>query len=168
MRSQKYFIFLMILLFAFAMQAQAQSHSSSYEAQIQEWIDHWTKAFHEGNVDAIMALYSPDVIAYDIVPPLQFIGAQAYRKDYIEFLAQYNGPVDVEVRDLHIFADREVAFAQGLERFSGTLKSGEKSDLWLRFTSGFRKINGKWLNVHDHVSVPTDFETGKSRLDLKP
>jgi hypothetical protein len=29
-------------------------------------------------------------------------------------------------------------------------------------------MNGKWLIVHDHISVPADFESGKAMLDLKP
>jgi len=45
---------------------------------------------------------------------------------------------------------------------NGTLKSGQKSDVWVRVTSGFQKISGKWLNIHDHVSVPADFDSGKS------
>jgi ketosteroid isomerase-like protein len=40
--------------------------------------------------------------------------------------------------------------------------------MWVRFTSCFRKIHGRWLDTHDHVSVPTDFDTGKARLDLTP
>ena len=41
-------------------------------------------------------------------------------------------------------------------------------DMWIRATSGLRKIKGKWLIVHDHVSVPADMATGKSAMDLKP
>jgi hypothetical protein len=29
-------------------------------------------------------------------------------------------------------------------------------------------MNGRWLAVHDHISVPVDFDTGKALLDLKP
>jgi hypothetical protein len=58
--------------------------------------------------------------------------------------------------------------AHALERLSGKLKNGQQSDVWLRATSGIRKMNGKWLIVHDHISVPTDFESGKALLDLKP
>jgi ketosteroid isomerase-like protein len=61
-----------------------------------------------------------------------------------------------------------VAFIHALERMSGTLKNGQKSDVWVRATSGLRKINGKWLIVHDHISVPADLDTGKAVLDLKP
>jgi ketosteroid isomerase-like protein len=93
-------------------------------------------------------------------PPLQTLGKDTYSKNYKQLLSQYEGPVEVEYRDLHITAAEDVGFANGLERFSGTIK-GQKSTMWARFTSGFRKTNGVWLDVHDHVSVPADFESGK-------
>jgi ketosteroid isomerase-like protein len=131
-------------------------------------LDRWAKALHARDLDAIMSMYDPGVVAYDLGPPLQYVGSGAYRKDYEQFLAQYTGPIEIEYRDLHIVAGNTVAFATGLERINGTMKSGEKSDMWVRFTSGFHKVKGKWLDVHDHVSLPVDFETGKAVLDLKP
>jgi ketosteroid isomerase-like protein len=74
----------------------------------------------------------------------------------------------VEFRDIRIIAGHDVAFIHALERIRGTLKNGQTSDLWIRATSGLRKIHGKWLVVHDHVSAPVDLDTGKAVLDLKP
>src|SRR5256885_1812229 len=71
-------------------------------------------------------------------------------------------------RDVRIVASKDVAFIHCLQRTSGTLKGGLKDEMWVRITSGLRKINGKWLIVHDHVSVPVDFVTGKAVFDLKP
>jgi hypothetical protein len=31
-----------------------------------------------------------------------------------------------------------------------------------------RKSDGRWLDFHDHVSVPVEIESGKAMLDLKP
>jgi uncharacterized protein (TIGR02246 family) len=140
------------------------------EAQIRELYDNWAKAFRAHDVEGIMAVYAPGktLVAYDVVPPLQYVGREAYRKDYEEFLAQYQGPIEVEYRDLRIIADDRVAFVHALERMSGTLKNGQKLDFWLRATSGLQKIHSKWLIVHDHISVPANFETGKAVLDLKP
>ena len=53
-----------------------------------------------------------------------------------------------------------------IRRFTGREK--QKTDLWLRWTAGFRKINGKWLIVLNHNSVPVDLAHGKAVLDLKP
>jgi hypothetical protein len=32
----------------------------------------------------------------------------------------------------------------------------------------YKKIRGKWLIVHEHVSVPVDLDTGKADLSFKP
>jgi uncharacterized protein (TIGR02246 family) len=178
MKTRLLCVFSFVLAFAaahpaFAQSAQAQSRQarmSRNEAQVKAVYDKWAKAFEAGNVDAIMALYAPgaEIIAYDVVPPLQYTGKDAYRQDYIEFLKQYDGPIHVEYRNLRVVAGNNVAFVHCLERFSGKLKSGQTSDFWMRTTSGLRKINGRWLIMHDHVSVPVDFATGKAVLDLKP
>jgi ketosteroid isomerase-like protein len=98
-----------------------------------------------GDIDGIMAVYTPGdaAVGYDIVAPLQYVGKEAYRKDYQEFRAQYAGPIDIEYRDLRIVASGSVAFIHALERMSGTLKNGQKSDMWVRATSGLQKINCK-------------------------
>ena len=136
--------------------------------EIRVWLDRWTKAFSKQDVDSIMALYADDVVAYDIVPPLQYIGKAAYRADYQQFFSQYEGDLHVEVRDLHLGAIGDLGYAAGLELISGTLRNGQKASVWLRFTSLFRKSDGHWLDFHDHVSVPADIASGKAMLDMKP
>jgi ketosteroid isomerase-like protein len=81
-----------------------------------------------------MSVYAPGdaVVAYDVVPPLQYKGKDAYRKDYQEFLNQYDGPVYVDYRDMRIVSSGDVGFIHALERFTGKLKNGQPSDLWLR------------------------------------
>ncbi|MBP7619376.1 MAG: nuclear transport factor 2 family protein [Gemmatimonadales bacterium] len=51
---------------------------------------------------------------------------------------------------------------------SGTLANGRRSDLWVRWTACFRRIDGAWLVVHDHVSVPAELAHGRAALDLRP
>jgi ketosteroid isomerase-like protein len=43
-----------------------------------------------------------------------------------------------------------------------------RTDRWLRWTACYRKTNGKWLIIHEQVSVPVDLRTGNAILDLKP
>jgi len=176
MRGLRLFLSLaaLLLLTAGAWSQTVTSHhtttGSKNEAEIRALYDRWAKAFEARDIEGIMSVYAPGdaVIAYDVVPPLQYKGKDAYRKDYLEFLAQYGGAIHVEYRDMRILSSGDVGFIHALERFTGKLKNGQQTDLWLRATSGVRKINGKWLIVHDHVSVPIDFESGKALLDLKP
>jgi ketosteroid isomerase-like protein len=63
----------------------------------------------------------------------------------------------------------DVAFVYSLNRLSGTLQNGNASSgFWVRMTACFRKIDGNWLIVHDHVSVPLDVESGRALLSLEP
>lgn len=62
----------------------------------------------------------------------------------------------------------DVAFAYSLNRIKGTTKDGRSNDAWVRFTAGFRKFDGNWLIVHDHVSLPVDPPSGKGLMNLAP
>jgi len=140
----------------------------SDDARIRQIIERWRVAFEKKDVAGVMAIYSRDVVAYDLTPPLQYVGYEAYRRNYQDFFDQYSGPVRVEMRGLHVAASDAVAVAFMLERVTGTLKSGGPSDIWLRATQTYRKTDGRWLAVHDHISVPADLATGKAAVDLKP
>ena len=39
-------------------------------------------------------------------------------------------------------------------------------DMTVRLTDVYRKVDGKWLIVQEHVSVPIDFSSGKPVPDL--
>ena len=138
------------------------------EAEIRQFLDTWTKAFDAADATALGALYDPKVLAFDVIPPLQYDGKDAYMKDWSQFFAMYQEPPQIEIRDLRIATAGDVAFMTSLERVTGTLKNGTKTSNWLRVTSGLHKVDGKWLDLHDHVSVPVDMETGKGQLDLQP
>jgi ketosteroid isomerase-like protein len=61
-----------------------------------------------------------------------------------------------------------VAFSHCVHRIKGTLKNGQQADSWLRWTACYRKIDGRWLIVHEHVSVPVDLKSGRALTDLTP
>jgi ketosteroid isomerase-like protein len=86
---------------------------SREEAAIRALIDRWTKAAQEKNLDGVMSIYQrgPSLVAYDIVPPLQYKGWDAYRADYKAFFDQYDGPIEFEFRDLVIAASPTLATA---------------------------------------------------------
>jgi hypothetical protein len=46
-------------------------------------------------------------------------------------------------------------------------KDGNLIDVKFRVTDVLRKAKGKWLIVHEHVSVPVDLATGKADLASK-
>jgi ketosteroid isomerase-like protein len=138
------------------------------KTQVETVLGNWQKAFEAKDVNGVMAMYAPDVTTFDVIPPLQFVGADSLRKDYAGFFGQFDGPVRLELRDNHVEASGDIAVAYGLERVAGKMKSGTKMDMWMRYTSVFERVGGQWRDVHDHVSVPIDPATGKAAADLKP
>ena len=153
-----------------AKQATEQNKTDAAQQQINALLTNWQKAFEAKNVNGVMAMYAPGdaLTAYDVIPPLQFKGADAYRKDYAGFFAQFEGPLRLEYGDSHLEISGDLAVAYGLERISGKLKAGQPVDMWLRYTSTFKRMGGQWRDIHDHISVPVDMTTGKAILDLKP
>lgn len=128
----------------------------------------WKQAIEAKDLNGIMAIYSPDILAYDIAPPLQFSGTDAYRKNYEAFLGQFKGAVRVTIPHVHVEQSGPVAYAFGLERVRGTMTNGKNVDMWFRFTDGWKRQKGQWLIEHEHVSDPVDLATGKALLDLTP
>jgi ketosteroid isomerase-like protein len=156
------------LLISGCSKEKPRDRSAESVQQIRQLFDTWAKAFEAKNVDGVMAMYAPNVTAFDIVPPLQFRGADAYRKDYSEFFGQFSGPLHVEAPNMQIEVSGDTAFAYGLERLTGKTTNGAPVDMWLRYTEGLKRIDGQWRVVHEHISVPADMATGKAVMDLKP
>jgi uncharacterized protein (TIGR02246 family) len=136
------------------------------EAQVRECLDKWTRALHAKDLGALMALYAPDTVAFDLMPPSQ-VDASHYRKNLERWLTGMSSPIDYEIHDLRITASGDVAFSHNLGHVKGTRANGEKADYWVRVTVGFRKHNGQWRVIHDHVSMPIDMETGKAIRELR-
>jgi uncharacterized protein (TIGR02246 family) len=149
----------------FAATARADS-----KADIKALEDQFLAAFKAKDVDAIMKVYVPDqsLFVFDVVPPRQYIGAAAYRKDWQDFLSLFPGPITVELSDLDILADHNLAYGHSIQRVAGTDKAGKAIDLTVRVTDVYRKIKGHWLVIHEHVSVPVDLDAGKPDLSSKP
>lgn len=145
-----------------------ENSKAGNESQVRKLIDDWASAFRARDVDRIMACYAPDIVAFDVVPPLQYRGTAAYRNDWEEMMSLCDGPNGIEMRDLTVAAADDVAFSHCLSHFTGKQTDGNAIDMWMRVTVCFRKIDGKWLAVHEHVSAPIDMESGKALFDLKP
>jgi ketosteroid isomerase-like protein len=160
-------IFLAGILFNAGLPAYA---TSSDEAQIKALEAHLVAGFRALDIKSIMECYVLDdsLFAYDANPPRQFVGPEAYKKDWEGFLTTFPGPVTVEMSDLKVTNDAKLGFGHSIIHFVGTNKDGKKVDLTLRVTDGYRKIKGKWLIVEEHSSVPVDFDTGKADFTSKP
>jgi len=140
------------------------------EAAIRALEERFAAAFNAGDVNAIMKSYVPDqsLVVFDVVPPRQYLGADAYRKDWADLFAMFKGPPKFDMTDLVITVEGNLGFSRSIQHVSGTDTKGQPIDLTVRVTDGYRKIGGEWLIVLEHVSVPVDLATGKPDFSSKP
>ena len=137
------------------------------ESLIRQRVEDLVKAIRAKDIEGIGSIFAPGLVSFDMTPPLRRFGADAKRGAWREAFAEFRGPIAYEVRDLSVTANGELAFVHSLNHISVTLPSGPV-DIWLRWTACFRRIEGVWLVVHDHVSVPADPVHGKAVMNLTP
>ncbi len=138
------------------------------ETRIRGIIDARIRAVKDGDANAITADVADDVTIFDVVTPLRSRGRVGAQERAVQWLDSYDGQVNWDTSEVHIYAGDDVAFAHFLSRVTGTLKTGAPVDMWFRTTLGFRHIDEKWQIVHDHSSDPFDPETGQAATSLKP
>jgi uncharacterized protein (TIGR02246 family) len=146
----------------------ADKDQTKDEAAIRQLIERFAQAFRDKDVHGVMAPFDENIVSFDILPPLQTVGAETFVTHWQQFFESHEGPIQVEFPDVRIATSGDVAFSYCVHRIKGTLKNGQQTDWWLRWTACYRKTNGRWLIVHEHVSVPVDLKSGQALRDLRP
>ena len=58
--------------------------------------DDQTEAIRNRDVDRLMSLYAPDILYFDVVPPLRYAGTTALRRRFQQWFDAYKGSLKVE------------------------------------------------------------------------
>jgi len=138
------------------------------ETEIRQVVQTLNDAAKRKDLEGVKDCYVKDAIAFDLVPPLVTRGAEAYANNWLVAYEMFEGPMQIDVRDMVIHASDDVAFLYMLEHFGGMGKDGKQLGLWIRITSGLRRINGSWKIVHEHGSVPIDMKSDRPLLNEQP
>jgi uncharacterized protein (TIGR02246 family) len=128
-------------------------------------------AFKAKDIEKIMSSFVPGdkLFVFDLGTPRQYAGHEAFTKDWEHLLASTDGPLSVDISDLAVTTNgSSLAFSHSIVHVSGKKTDGSAMKHNARVTHVYEKINGKWLIVHEHVSVPIDMSTGKPDFQSKP
>jgi uncharacterized protein (TIGR02246 family) len=131
-----------------------EEQSGSEDAAIRNVIESWTAAVRRRDFAGILQNHSSDIVMFDVPPPLQSRGIEAYRKTWDLFFSWSNDPIPFAVTEMNITAGREVAFVVATMRCASPGPNGEQEALDFRLTVGLRKLDGQWTITHEHHSVP--------------
>lgn len=120
------------------------------------------------NVDQAIENFREDVISYDVVGELKFVGIDAVRNRLKEWFSTLSEIIDFEISDIKITSASDISFCSSLNHISARMVGGNILDMWWRETTCYVKSDGIWKITHAHSSVPFDASTGKASLGLKP
>ena len=141
---------------------------ASTQSEVRALLDSWSEAIRIKDIDQLMPLYAPDIVYFDVVPPLHYTGSDAIRRNFLRWFDAWQSAIGQEVRDLTIVASGDISVAHLLIRASGTLKNGREVGYWVRATVCCQRSDHRWLIAHEHISLPVDFESGSAAMDLVP
>jgi ketosteroid isomerase-like protein len=151
---------------AHALPARAQSKD---ELEIRALEDRYVAAENGKDVDAIMKGYAPgnELFVFDLGLPRQHAGWDSYKKDWQDFFLVVQDP-KLDIKDLSITIEGKIAYSHMIQHVIWTNKDGSSTELKAGVTDVYRKINGKWLIVQEHTSVPIHIATGKAEMMSQP
>ena len=140
------------------------------EAEIRALIEERAAAIRAKDAARAVATLAPDVVAFELAPPLSLGPDQARDQAGLEaWLGGWEGPVGIEIRDLEVAVSGDVGWSRSLNRLHGTMRGGRSVDMWMRSTLGFRKVEGAWKIAHGHSSIPFRMDGSfRAATDLKP
>jgi ketosteroid isomerase-like protein len=127
---------------------------SSTEAVLRKHIDELGQAIRDKNVDHLMTFYAPDVVVFDVRPPLDTCGTGEIRKNFERWFASFEGPIGFEFNHLRIVSGEGAAFCHYLALVTGARPGGCFSGYWVRGTTCFEQREDRWLVTHEHISMP--------------
>lgn len=126
-------------------------------------------AMRAGDAEAVVALYTPDAVKYDLAPPLRHTGPEVHDVAGLRsWFAGFGGSVGFEVHELTVTAGDDVAFAYSLNKTYDPSPEG-RFELWFRATYCLVRADGRWLLAHEHTSTPFHMDGSyRAALDLQP
>ena len=127
---------------------------SSAGTEIEEIISKWAQAVRDEDLAAIRAHHAEDFLMFDVPPPDDVIrGLESYRETWPPFF-EWQAQAVFEIQSLEVVVGQDVAFAYALLRCGSPADFARNPELRLRLTVGLRKVDGRWLVLHEHHSFP--------------
>jgi ketosteroid isomerase-like protein len=128
------------------------------------------EATARGDAEAVVAAGAPDIVRYDLPPPLEYRGdREGEIAGLKEWFATWDGPVTTEFAKPTVLIDGDLAVAYGFSRMRGNKKGDGPIDSWNRRTVVLRRSSGRWRILHEHSSYPMAMDgSGRAETGLKP
>jgi ketosteroid isomerase-like protein len=123
------------------------------EEEVREIIGNWAEAVRNRDMKRILAHHAEEIVMYDVPKPFESIGIEAYRKTWDIFFDDTK-PGVFDIKELQVTAGDDIAFCYGTMTCSEKSNSQDFVNLDFRLTVGLKKVEGQWIILHEHHSIP--------------
>jgi ketosteroid isomerase-like protein len=133
--------------------------TANAQAQLEMLERNFATAMNAKDVDAVMAVYAParSLFVFDVVgPPGVHTGWDEYRNAFKQMFAAIDGPLHFSIVKSEAEVSGDFAYGRSLQRVSGVHTNGKPFDYTVRVTDVYKKIDGEWLIVQEHISLAVD------------
>lgn len=126
-----------------------------------EFIDAYINAYEALDVEAFLALYADDARVFDSAEPAEYPDKAAWRQQVEGWFGAFEPGREAKCDfvDVEIIEATELAVVNGHVTYSGTIVgTDEQVELEARATFVVQQLGGQWLVIHEHTSIPVEFD----------
>ena len=127
----------------------ASQAPDSAAAEIRAVHEEWTDRTAAKDLDGLLEHIAPDIVSYEQIAPLQYVGIADVREVCRQGLASSPARIDFDTPELTVLVGGDLAVSWGLDRIVA-----DGNQKWSRGTRVFRRQRGQWNMVHQHLSLP--------------
>ena len=130
-----------------------QSDAGSNEEKIRRILQQWATATRNGKRDTVLVNHHPNVLIYDVLSPMKYEGADAYRRSWDEWQPETQGEGQFELEDLSVTAGTDVAFATASSGAAARCQTARRSKTWCGVHSACARFQGPgWSRINTSQS----------------
>ena len=132
--------------------------------EIEILMQEWSEALHQKDAELMTHYYSKEAKVFDLGSQTE--NREAYKNLWISCFPYFGDNIAIERKRITIHAADGLAFLYGYSRITGAQTDDPAAHAWCRLTVCYQKIKDTWKVVHEHISMPIDFENNQPALIL--
>lgn len=136
------------------------SEMNALQAQVYAVLEDWAKATRQNRKDDILKHHVPDLVIFDVLPPMKYESTEAYRQSWDDWQPETQGEGQFDLENLSLTVSTDLAFAHCFIHCGGTMPNGHIFEDLVRATFCLKKMYGEWKILHQHISKPIQQSNG--------
>ena len=161
-------LFTVLLIFIAVSIASAKAADPQIEKEVKEFMENYSKAYENKDLNAIMAMIAPDadVVFVDPGPKGRYVGTDQIKKSYENDFSQFKS-LSTKYTWISISSKGDLAWFVA-ESMSSVDMGEDKINVPARWSGLLEKRQGKWLLIQSHFSVVEPEMEAEPEPEKKP